>query len=268
MNRFVLLLVTAPFALAAVPACSSSSPATPAGDDDHVVDDDADHVDDDADGGTKTTADADPGTPADDMQCSAARKTHLVPIAKVSTGEVKVLSNADGVTTLYVDAAAGGAMEASKNPRVYITLTGSRVELNDEESFTSPGWDLALKRVDIFTNSGDAGVGKGGAAKIAKDFDDVTAADADAAEIESEKFFDKDCIGRKDQADFIITTFEGWYNYQVGGGPTVKPDVTFIVRAANGTDRYKLGIVSYTGKSDGSTDGQVTGRYILKIASL
>ena len=254
MNRFVLLLAAAPLVLAAVPACSSSSTAAPAG---TGVDDD---------GGTEDEEDS--GIPAGGTQCTAARKTHLVPISKVSSGEVKVVSAADGVTTLYVDASAGGAMEAAKSPRVYIKLTGERVDVNDNEAFTSTDWDLALKRVDIFTNSGDAGPGKGGAAKIAKIFDDVTAADADAAKIVPENFFDEDCVGRKDEAEFIITTFKGWYDYEVGGGPTVMPGLTFIVRGADGTSRYKVGIVSYTANSDGSTDGKATGRFILKVAAL
>ncbi|MBX3263723.1 MAG: hypothetical protein KIS78_19710 [Labilithrix sp.] len=254
MKRLFLLLV-APLALAALPACSSTTTAAPAGG-----------------GGGETSEDA--GTPNEEeipaggTQCTAARKTHLLPISKVSTGEVKVISNEGGVTTLYVDASAGGAMEAAKSPRTYIKLTGEQVEVNDNEAFDSSDWDLALKRVDIFTNGGDAGPGKGGAAKISKKFDDVTAEDADAAKIEAERFFDEECVGRKDEAEFIITTFEGWYDYAVGAGPSVRPGVTFIVRGADGASRYKVGIVSYTGKSDGSTDGPATGRFILKVAAL
>ena len=255
MNRFVLLLASAPLALAAVPACTTTT--TPAA------------------GSSGTTADAgtpaeeeDSGIPAGGTQCTAARKAHLVPIAKVSTAEVKVLSTTDGVTRLYVDASAGGAMEAAKSPRLYITLTGEKVEVNDNEAFESADWDLALKRVDLFTNSGDAGPGKGGAALVKKDFADVTAADADAAEIEPEKFFDEDCVGRKDEALYIVTTLSSWYNYEVGSGPSVKPGVSFIVRGADGTSRYKLGVVSYTGTSDGATDGKATGRFILEVAPL
>lgn len=255
MNRFVLLLVSAPIALAAVPACSTTTTA-PAASSGGAGDDAGAPTDDDS------------GIPSGGTQCTAARKTHLVPIAKVSTGEVKVVSEADGVTTLYVDASAGGAMEAAKSPRLYIKLTGERVSVNDNEAFESAEWDLALKRVDIFTNGGDAGPGKGGAALVSKDFDDVTAADADAAEIAPEKFFDEECVGRKDEAEFIITTFSGWYDYTVGAGPSVRPGVSFIVRGADGTSRYKVGIVSYTGTSDGGTDGKATGRFILKVAAL
>ena len=255
MNRFVLLLVSAPIALAAIPACSSTTTA-PAASSGGAGDD------------AGTTPDDESEIPSGGTQCTAARKTHLVPIAKVSAGEVKVVSEADGVTTLYVDASAGGAMEAARSPRVYIKLTGERVDVNDNQAFESTEWDLALKRVDIFTNGGDAGPGKGGAAMVSKDFDDVTADDADAAEIEPEKFFDDECVGRKDEAEFIITTFSGWYDYTVGAGPSVKPGISFIVRGADGTSRYKVGIVSYTGTSDGGTDGQATGRFILKVAAL
>jgi HmuY protein len=255
MNRLFVLLASAPLLLAVVPACSSSSSTPSAA----------------SSGGTESDAGTveDSGSPVDEgSQCTAARKTHLGPIAKVSTGEVKVISTTDGVTTLYVDASAGGATEASKSPRVYLKLPDTRVDIDDNAAFDSSGWDLALKRVDVYTNSGDAGPGKGGAALVPKAFDAVTAADADSAELVPEKFFDEDCVGRKDEASYIITSMSQWYDYTVGAGPSVRPNTTFIVRGADGTSRYKLGFVSYTGKSDGSTDGQSTGRFILKVAPL
>lgn len=256
MNRLFVPLVWIPTALVAISACSATT-TVPATNNSGAMDD----------GGT-STADDDSGIPAGGTQCTAARKTHLVPVTKVSNGEVKVISTTDGVATLYVDASAGGTTEASRNPRVYIKLTGERVDVNDEEAFSSPDWDLAFKRVDIFTNGGDAGPGKGGAAMVSKDFDDVTAADADSVTIATEQFFDEECVGRKDEAQFIVTTFSGWYEYAVGGGPTVKTGVSFIVRGADGSSRYKVGIVSYNGTSNGGTDGRTTGRFILKVAAL
>jgi hypothetical protein len=201
-------------------------------------------------------------------QCTAARKSHLVPISKVTTGVVKVLSNDGGVTRIYVDASAGGANEASRSPRVYIKLTGERVDIDDNAAFSSADWDLALKRVDLFTNGGDAGPGKGGAVLLTKDFAAVTAADADGAPISREKFFDADCNGLKDEAGFIVTTLAGWYDYAVGAGPSVKPGVSFVVLGADGTTRYKLRFVSYTARPDGSTNGQATGFFILEVAKL
>jgi hypothetical protein len=252
MKRFFLLLC-APLAFLAAPACSSSTPAA-------------------SSSGTSGTPDSG-ATPEEDAgpggstQCTAARKTHLLPLSKVSTADVEVLATEGDVTTIYVDASAGGVMEASKTPRVYIKLSGERVDVSDNASFESADWDLALKRVDIFTNSGDAGPGKGGAVLVAKDFADVTA--DDAAEIAPEKFFDEECKGLKDEAEFILTTFTGWYDYKVGGtGPSAKPGITFIVRGADGTSKYKLQIVTYTGQSDGGVAGPAGGYFILKVAKL
>jgi hypothetical protein len=207
-------------------------------------------------------AEAGGGSPS---QCTAARKTHLTPVAKVSTGTVKVISTAGGVTKIYVDAAAGGTPVASQNPRVYIKLSGERIDLTDDDAFASADWDLALKRVDIFTNSGDAGPGKGGAAIVGKDFAAVTAADADAAPVAPEKFFDADCNGLKDEASFIITSFTGWYDYQVGGTVTPKANTTFIVKGADGT-RYKLKIASYNARADGTTNNVASGFFLLWVA--
>jgi hypothetical protein len=206
--------------------------------------------------------------PTEPQQCTAARDTHLVPVSSVSRATVKVISNAGGVTTIYVDASAGGANEASRNPRVYIKLTGERVDVDDRAAFSSSDWDLALKRVDIFTNGGDAGPGKGGAVRVSKAFASVTAADADAATIGAERFFDEECVGRKDEASFIITTFSGWYNYEVGAGPSVRPGISYIVLGADGKTRYKVGFASYTAQADGGTEGQATGIFLLKVAQL
>ena len=106
MNRFILSLrrlglaaAAAPFALAAVPACTTTTTNPSAGSSGTT-----------ADAGPPAEDEEDSGIPAGGTQCTAARKAHLVPIAKVSTAEVKVLSTTDGVTRLYVDASAGGAM--------------------------------------------------------------------------------------------------------------------------------------------------------------
>ncbi len=265
MKRLFVFACATPLVIGLFGGCSVKTEAFPAPSPDASVaatDSGSDAGSSEPDGGTPGPA------PEAPEECTAARKTFLGPVAKVSTGEVTVVGTENGVMTLYVDASAGGGTQSASNPRVYITLSGARVNINDNEAFTSSNWDLALKRVDIFTNSGDAGPGKGGAAVVTKAFENVTASDADKAEIGAEDFFDEECNGRRDEASFIITTFSGWYDYAVGGGPSVRPNQTFIVRGADGTSRYKVGIVSYTGKSDGSTDGQATGRFLLKAAAL
>jgi hypothetical protein len=214
------------------------------------------------------TADAgDGGGGGNGSSCTAARNAHLGPISRVSTGQVKVISNVGGVTRIFVDASAGGPQGSARSPRVYIKLTGDKVELDDNAAFASADWDLALKRVDIFTNGGDAGPGKGGAKLLSKGFAAVSASDAEVASVPAEKFFDAECNGIRDEASFIVTTFSGWYNYTIGDGPSVKPGVSFAVLAADGTP-YKLQIVSYTARPDGTPGGETSGLYLLEVARL
>jgi hypothetical protein len=239
--------------LAAVPACSSKTTTSPGTSSGAPA----------TDGGAEEDAGQSGGT-----QCTAARDQLLVPVAKVGAGEVKVVSETGGVTTIYVDASAGGFDQARKNPRIYITLAGARVDVTDKDAPASTEWDLALKRQVIFTNSGDAGVGKGGGVMVSKDFDAVTAADADAATIVPESFFDEECNAKKDEIEDPMTSFTGWYDYdQSTMKASAKKGVSFIVKSAAGA-RYKVGIVSYTGKPDGTTTAPATGFFLLKVAKL
>src|SRR5689334_857757 len=48
--------------------------------------------------------------------CPDERIEAIGPINAVSKGEVTVLSEADGVKTLYIDASAGGVQEKANNP--------------------------------------------------------------------------------------------------------------------------------------------------------
>lgn len=258
MKRFAWILVVAP--LGAFVACSSSS-SSPAGG-----------------GGEEAGAGDDAG--GDDAggtvgQCTSARKTALVPIDKVASGDVTVLSSAGASKTIYVDASAGGLNGATKNPRVYVNLeTGTKVAVSDVGADTSTDWDLALKRVVIFTNSGDGGPGQGGAAALTKPFDQVTAADADAAKVATESFFDENCELKQDVLGGPATTFSepppyGWYDYdQATSIPTPRSDVTYVVRGGTGK-RYKVAIRAYDALPDGgSRDNQSTGFFVLEVAPL
>jgi hypothetical protein len=212
----------------------------------------------------------DGGAPQDSGggQCTAARAQLLVPVAKVSTAEVKLVSSADGVTTIYVDASAGGFDQARKSPRVYITLAGARVDVSDEDAPTSSAWDLALKRQVLFTNGGDTGPGKGGGAIVEKDFDTVTAADAISTPPALESLFDEECNAKKDQIGDPQTSFTGWYDYDPSTmKASARAGVSFIVKSAAGV-LHKVGIVSYTGKPDGTTSSPATGFFLLKVSPL
>ncbi|MBX3190038.1 MAG: HmuY family protein [Labilithrix sp.] len=249
MNRFALFfapILVAPLTLSS--ACSSST--TPAATGDAAA----------ADGPT----DAGSGT-----QCTSARDKLLGPIAQVATGEVLVLSDSGGVKTIYVDASVGGSMRAASSPRVYVNLAeGKRVDVSDKAAFESTEWDLALKRTVIYTNSGEGGPGQGGAARVNKPFASVTAADADAAEIVPEQFFDESCTALPEPLGGPATTFMDWYDYDQATNIPTPRAVTYIVKGADGT-RYKVGIKANDALADGgSRNMMATAFYLLQVSAL
>lgn len=241
--------VLAALAIACTSTTTSSSPAASSGE---------------ADAGETETADAG-ATPAAGG-CSTARDQLLVPIDKVSTSQVAVVSTAGATKKIYVEAAAGGQAGAAKNPRVYVDLsTGARVDLTDKTAATSTAWDLALKRTVLFTNSGDGGPGKGGAAELTKAFDAVTAADVSKAK--AEKFFDADCNPILDQINNPNTTFASWYQYDTATNGVTPADVTYVVRGGTGK-LFKVKILSFTANPDGTTNRAATGYFLLDVAEL
>lgn len=180
---------------------------------------------------------------------------------------MSVVSDTGGVKTLYIDASAGGMNGAVKNPRVYVDLeAGAKVDVTDTTAPSSTGWDLALERDKIFTNSGDAGIGQGGAAQILKTFASVSASQASALTLEREVFFDADRNPQLDSTGGVSTTFSEWYDYdQVTHVPAPK-DVTYVVRGGTGK-KYKVGIKAYDGAADGGT-GTTTGVYLIQVVAL
>jgi hypothetical protein len=250
MKRLSFILASSVVAL--VVACSSSSSSGGG-----------------ASSGTPADAGSDTGSSGGGgTQCTQAYKDFLLPIASVSTGAVSVVSDSGGVKTIYVDASAGGINKAPKSPRVYVNLgTASRVDVNDVDAQQDTSWDLALKRDVIFTNSGDAGIGKGGAAEVSKAFGSVSASDADGATIAPESFFDADCNRKQDPTGAVQTTFSDWYDYdQTTHIPSPKPNLTFIVAGGDGT-KYKVAITSYDALPDGGT-GTNYGAYLLQVSPL
>jgi hypothetical protein len=249
-SRFELLFLALP-ALGLLAACSSSSnsTATPS-----------------ADGGDVPEASTD--APAGGTQCTKARDDLLLPIDKTSTGEVSVVSDEGGTKTIYVDASAGGIGGAAlKNPRIYIDLeAGAKVSVTDKSAPDSTAWDLAIKRDVIFTNSGDAGIGQGGAIQLNKSPAQVSSADASAATLERERFFDGDCNPQLDPTGAPSTTFSDWYEYdQVTHIPAPK-NVTYVVRGGTGK-KYKVGLQSYSGAPDGGVSTK-TGAFIIQVTAL
>lgn len=220
------------------------------------------------DGGAVDASGGAGGTPA--PACPAEREEAVKPLELASAGEVAVLSEADGVKTLYIDASAGGAQEQLKNPWIYVSFAGAaRVDITDVEADASTGWDLALKRPVIRTNSGDGGPGDGGAAFLKdKEFDAVTDAEARAASLAEERWFDAACVQKKDPGGYLATTFDGWYDYggQDTHAVTPHPGV-FVIRAGAGGALYKLEFLTYYANPDGS-EGMAGGRFLIRYKAV
>ena len=251
INRFCLLLGVSATALFA--ACSSGTTNTSSG---GVTPTDGG----DPDGGGLT--DATPGG----TQCSKARDDLLLPIDKVSTGAVSVVSESGGVKTIYVDATGGGFGASAKSPRVYVDLAaGARVDVTDKTAPMSADWDLALRRAVLWTNSGDAGVGIGGAVQVQKAFASVTAADASG--VQKESFFDDNCKAKTDPTGAPATTFQDWYEYDQATNMITGPKaVTYVVVGGTGK-KYKVAIKAYDGAPDGGK-GTASGSFILQVSAL
>ena len=78
---------------------------------------------------------------------------------KVSEGNVINEQDGNDFVT-YVDASAGGYMDAPNNPWIYVKFTqqgAEKVEIDDETALESMDWDLSLKRFLLRLNGGDSG---------------------------------------------------------------------------------------------------------------
>jgi hypothetical protein len=200
--------------------------------------------------------------------CSAARQQALMPIDQVANTNITVLATDGAVKTIFIDATAGGVQMESANPYIYVNLgTATKVSVTDVTAGASTAWDLAIKRPGLFTNSGDGGPGMGGAVFIQKAFDTVTMADATGAAFATEKFLDANCQELQDPTLAVLTTFSGWYNYDMAAQHMVTPMTgTFLVKGGSGT-LYKLEILDFYATPDGGT-GDAGGRYTMKVAAL
>ena len=200
--------------------------------------------------------------------CDVALDAALKPIDTVSTGAVTVLEESGGARLLFVDATAGGPAAASTNPRVYLDLgTGRRVEVSDKAARTSSGWDLALERAVIFTNSGHGGPGVGSAVYVAKPFADVTAADAGGKTFPTERFVDERCAPILDPGGALKTSFDGWYDYDAATNKVTPKTGTFLVKGAKGA-LYGVAVTQYYATSDGGGPGAAGANYTLRVNPL
>jgi hypothetical protein len=200
--------------------------------------------------------------------CSAALRQAITLVDKVTPGNVTLLGETAGEKLIYVDASTGGIGGQDIQPWVYLSLrTGKRVDLTDLEALNSTVWDLALKRAVLRTNSGDSGPGAGGAARVMQSYTQLSAANADTITLEVETWFDSDCTLLTDVTGAVLTTFADWSLYDETTHQLTPAPWPYVVRGADGA-LYKLAILDYYSKPDGSSGASDGGHYKLRAAAL
>ena len=114
---------------------------------------------------------------------------------KISEGEVENVQEEDDFIT-YVDASAGGYMEAANNPWVYIKFTptgAQKVSLDDEIALESMEWDLSLKRYILRLNGGSSGPSCIGAATLLDSTYDEVDIIPEGIVFREDDFYTSDC---------------------------------------------------------------------------
>lgn len=146
---------------------------------------------------------------------------------ETTTGPLVVATPLEnGGTQLRIDA-------TNKMSLVYVDLDEGR-EMKPDEAFASNGWELSLRRYDIFVNSGASGPTGNVELVVLKD------ADYDALSQAPTSGF------VPDTADRLFNTVEGgWYFYDLGVHRLLtRTELFYVLRTSTG--RYvKLRMLSY-----------------------
>lgn len=145
---------------------------------------------------------------------------------ETTTGPLVSAEQDGAITRLSIDA-------TNKLSQVYVDLDTAS-ELKPTEAFETNEWDLALKRFDVFLNSGASGPTGNVEALVldGADWDSLTQAPADGFSV--------------DTPDRIFNTVhEGWYRYDLGVHRLfARENLSYVVRTTKGT-YVKLRMLSY-----------------------
>jgi hypothetical protein len=224
-------------------------------DDDAPADDTGDVTDDGTDGsddGGQPDAGVFPPDAAGPCDPVALLPEGYRPVAAVSTGTVVNTPDPKltDVFSTVVDASAGGSAGQATQPFIYLDLEAeggaAPVAIDDEASFTSTDWDIALKRFVIRSNSGDSGPADTEVATVLSPeltFDDDVPSQLLADDDWSEGAM-ADCTLVRDSTGGPRTRFSNWY--EVTAGRFEPEPVTHLIRLGGG--RYaEIDIVTYYG---------------------
>ncbi|MDP2272247.1 MAG: HmuY family protein [Archangium sp.] len=146
---------------------------------------------------------------------------------ETTTGPLVVASVLDtGGTQLLIDA-------TNKMSQVYVDLDEGR-EMKPSEAFETNGWDLSLRRFDIFVNSGASGPTGTVEIAVLKDVDYASLTQAPAAGFTA------------DTGERVFNTSEGgWYFYDLGVHRLItRTELVYVIHTSAGA-YVKLRMLSY-----------------------
>lgn len=146
---------------------------------------------------------------------------------ETTTGALVVATDLEGGgKRLLIDA-------TNKMSQVYVDLDEGR-EMKPDEAFSTNGWDLALKRFDVYVNSGASGPTGNVELTVLKDVDYGSLTQAPASGFTT------------DTGDRIFNTAEGgWYRYDLGLHRLVtRTELVYVLHTSAGA-YVKLRMLDY-----------------------
>jgi plastocyanin len=168
-------------------------------------------------------------------------------VGAVTTGTVVATVDGD-VTTLVIDASAGGTIGAASNPYIYVDLAdAAAVAISDVDAITSADWDIAFKRSTIRINGGNSGPGVWLATRVDETtFEALVSPPGRDAVWTTDTFIDETCELLTEGRDTPVTAFGIWYNYDPATHTVSPPEATTWVLYNRTTHAVmKIGIDSW-----------------------
>ena len=196
-------------------------------------------------GGGETTEVAPNCTEPVEMECVDNIVLDLNLKNAVAEGAISNQQEASDWVT-YVDATAGGFMNAADNPWIYIRFTAEgaeKVEITDNESLESMDWHLAAHRYKLRLNSGSGGPSCVTASVLPEgDYDLITSTPENLTYYEDD-FYTADCSLIEDSWGMGTPQvfMSNWWDYPGCVATTLIP---FIVQLEDG-NTIKLRVEEY-----------------------
>lgn len=184
--------------------------------------------------GASTSSDAGVAAPAD-AAASVSDASTANDVDAATTPDAVPDAGAAPTPTVELTVSAGSSTEW-----IYVSADGKLVAPADPAH--SLEWDIAFKRTELRSNSGQSGIGRGGAKREERALSFAQIAEADTFDFSVDQEFNSGAPGATTVSQ--NTVLGDWYDYNPMNHSVTPSDLSFIVRTARG-DHAKLRILSW-----------------------